>query len=112
MPDVKPRANRLYVSMRVYVRGEDVNGVPFDMEVESLNISRNGLAFHSPHEIAMAAPLDIVVQRSPLGPREFPPLFTSGKVMRVAPAEGGGFNIGIEFTGPKLMMFAAESEPS
>jgi len=93
--------------MHVFVRGEDTNGIPFDMEVDSTNVSRGGLAFHSPHNVAMDGSLEIVVERPPMGPREFPPLFTSGKVVRVKPADGGGFDIGVEFTGPKLMIFAA-----
>ena len=95
--------------MHVFVRGEDSSGVPFDMEVDSTNVSRGGLAFLSPFEIAMGAGLEIVVERPPQGPREFPPLFTSGKVVRMV-AAAGGFSIGVEFTGPKLMIFAAETE--
>ena len=110
MADSKPRAHRLQVSMHIFVRGEDTSGVPFDMEVDSQNISRNGLAYHSPHDVAMGANVDVVVERPPVGPREVPPLFTTGKVVRIRPAEGGGFDIGLEFTGPKLMIFAAETE--
>ena len=108
MAELHPRAHRLQVSMHVFVRGEDTSGIPFDMEVDSLNISRGGLAYHSPQEVAMGATLEIVVERPPMGPREFPPLFTTGKVVRVHPTDGG-FDIGVEFTGPKLMIFAAEA---
>ncbi len=107
MAETPPRAHRLQVSMHVFVRGEDTSGIPFDMEVDSLNVSRGGLAYHSSQEVAMGASLEIVVERPPMGPREFPPLFTTGKVVRVQPATGG-FDIGVEFTGPKLMIFAAE----
>jgi hypothetical protein len=97
--------------MHVFVRGEDSSGVPFDMEVDSTNVSRGGLAFLSPFAMEMGASLEIVVERPPLGPREFPPLFTSGKVVRMVPAtEAGRFNVGVEFTGPKLMMFSHEGE--
>jgi hypothetical protein len=109
MAELHPRANRLQVSLHVFVRGEDSSGIPFDMEVDSLNVSRGGLAYHSPDEVAMGASLEIVVERPPMGPRQFPPLFTTGKVVRVQPTSGGGFDIGVEFTGPKLMIFAAES---
>jgi len=109
MLEMRPRARRLEVSLHVFVRGEDTCGIPFDMEVDSLNVSRGGLAYHSPQEVAMGGSLEIVVERPPMGPREFPPLFTTGKVVRVHPADGG-FDIGVEFTGPKLMIFAAESE--
>jgi len=109
MAELRPRANRLQVSLHVFVTGEDANGVPFDIEVDSTNISRGGLAFHSEFAIAMGASLEIVVQRPALGPREFPPLFTSGKVVRMVP-EGDGYSIGVEFTGPKLMIFAAETD--
>jgi hypothetical protein len=110
MTDQKPRASRLHVSMHVFVRGENTSGIPFDMEVDSTNISRGGLAYHSPQEVAMGAKVDVVVERPPIGKREVPPLFTTGKVVRVMPAEGGGFDVGLEFTGPKLMIFAAETE--
>jgi hypothetical protein len=110
MPEMRPRGRRLEVSLHVFVRGEDTSGIPFDMEVDSLNVSRGGLAYHSPQEVAMGASLEIVVERPPMGPREFPPLFTTGQVVRVHRAAGGGFDIGLEFTGPKLMIFAAESE--
>jgi len=109
MADSKLRAHRLQVSMHIFVRGEDTSGVPFDMEVDSQNISRNGLAYLSPQEVAMGANIDVVVERPPIGPREVPPLFTTGKVVRVQPADGG-FDVALEFTGPKLMMFAAETE--
>jgi len=109
MPEIHPRAHRLQVSMHVFVRGEDASGVPFDMEVDSTNVSRGGLAFVSPLEIAMDAEMEIVVERPPMGPREFPPLFTSGKVVRMVKVAEGGFNVGVEFTGPKLMIFAAET---
>ena len=109
MADTTTRAHRLQVSMHVFVRGEDISGVPFDMEVDSQNVSRGGLAYHSPQEVAMGSNVDVVVERPPIGPREVPPLFTSGKVVRVDPSEGG-FVVALEFTGPKLMIFAAETE--
>ncbi|GEM_PF-6875831 len=104
------RAHRLQVSLHVFVRGEDTSGIPFDMEVESQNVSRGGLAYHSPQEVAMGADLEIVVERPPIAAREFPPLFTTGKVVRVRAVDSGGFDIGVEFTGPKLMIFAAETD--
>ena len=104
----QPRAHRLQVSMHVFVRGEDSNGVPFDMEVDSENVSRGGLAFHSPVGVEMGAELEIVVERPMIAQREAAPLFTTGKVVRMAPAESGGYAIGVEFTGPKLMTFATE----
>ena len=110
MAETKTRAHRLQVSMHVFVRGEDSSGVPFDMEVDSQNVSRGGLAYHSEQEVAMGASIDVVVERPPIGPREVPPLFTTGKVVRVDPAVGGGYEVALEFTGPKLMMFAHETE--
>ena len=109
MPNV-PRPNRLQVSMQVYVRGVDRHGVPFDISVDSKNVSRGGLMFTSEVAVAMDAQLDIVVERPPVGRREVPPLFTSGKVARVVPAkEGPGFDVSVEFTGPKLRMFSGET---
>ena len=109
MPQMQ-RPNRLQVSMQVYVRGVDSNGVPFDISVDSKNVSRGGLQFTSEVGIAMDAPLDIVVERPPVGRREVPPLFTTGKVVRAVPAkEGAGFDVSVEFTGPKLRMFSGET---
>lgn len=97
--------------MTVLVRGVDRNGVPFDVKVDSKNISRGGLLFRSGQELEIEAPLDIVVQRAAIGPLEFPPHFTSGKVVRVVPAkEGRGFEVSVEFTGPRLRMFTGETD--
>ncbi len=108
MPELPQRAHRLQVSMHVFVRGEDANGVPFDMEVDSENVSRGGLAFHSPVQLETGASIEIVVERPPVAQREVAPLFTSGKVVRATPVDAGGFTIAVEFTGPGLNTFASE----
>jgi hypothetical protein len=91
------------------VSGVDIHGVPFDINVDSSNVSRTGVAFSTELELAMGAELKIVVTRPPIGPREIPPVFTQGKVVRNVPSKSGqGFDIGIELTGPKLRMFSAE----
>lgn len=111
MPSRRNRPSRLQVSMTVLVRGVNRNGVPFDIKVDSKNVSRGGLAFFAEQEVEAGASLDIVVHRAPIGPREFPPHFTTGKAVRVVPAkEGHGYDISVEFTGPRLRMFAGETD--
>lgn len=103
------RPSRIQVSLKVMVSGVDVHGVPFDMQVDSNNVSRTGVAFTTELELAMGAELQIVVTRPPIGGREHPPAFTSGKVVRNVPSKSGkGFDVGIELTGPRLRMFSAE----
>jgi hypothetical protein len=103
------RPNRLEVSLKVKVSGVDANGVPFDIAVDSTNVSRGGLAFHADLAITAGAQLQIVVQRPPIGGREFPPFFTQGRVVRVAPSvDGRGSVVAVEFTGPRLRMFSGE----
>lgn len=110
MSEAPLRANRLPVSMHIFVRGVDASGVPFDTEVDSTNVSRGGLAFLTSIEMEMGGDLEIVVQRRAIGPREFPPLFTQGKIVRMVPADDNQFMVGVEFTGPKLTMFAHETD--
>jgi len=103
------RRNRLEVSLKVTVSGVDANGVPFQIAVDSTNVSRGGLAFHADLPIPAGAQLEIVVERPPIGGREFPPFFTQGRVVRLAPAAGGrGSEVAVEFTGPHLRMFSGE----
>ena len=111
MPGRKIRPSRLQVSMTVLVRGVNRNGVPFDIKVDSQNVSRGGLLFRAAQEVEAGADLDIVIHRAPIGPREFPPHFTTGKVARVAPAkEGKGYDVSVEFTGPRLRTFTGETD--
>jgi hypothetical protein len=105
MSELAGRPSRLAVRMQVFVRGVDANGVPFDMEVDSNNVSRGGLAFSCEMPLEAGAALDITVNRPPIGGREFPPHFTTGKVVRVHPKPGGGYDVGVEFTGPRLRIF-------
>ena len=96
--------------MQVFVKGVDRAGVPFDISVGSENVSRSGLMFRLDQEVQVGAELDVVVQRPPLARREFPPLFTRGKVVRVNPApEGSGYDIAVQFTGPQLRTFVQET---
>lgn len=96
--------------MQVFVRGADRIGEPFDMQVETENVSRGGLMFSTDRDIPLGSQLEIVVRRLPIGGREFEPLFTTGKVVRASLSERtSGFEIGVEFTGPRLQVFSAES---
>jgi len=103
------RPSRVAVSLKVKVSGVGTDGVPFQIAVDSTNVSRGGLAFHTEVAIPVGAQLEIVVERSPIGGREFPPFFTQGKVVRLAPAAGGrGAEVAVEFTGRHLRMFSGE----
>ena len=104
------RSSRLLVSLQTFVRGVGRNGEPFDVSVSSEDVSRTGLRFCATHDIAPGAELDIVIQRPPLGGREFPPFFTRGKVIRVIPLpDGSGYDVALDFTGPRLRTFVRES---
>lgn len=108
MPAEQParRSSRLQVSLQTFVRGVDKSGVPFDISVPSEDVSRSGLRFVVPSEVEVGAELDIVVQRPSLGGREFPPLFTRGKVVRVvAQPDGSGYDVAVDIIGPRLRMF-------
>ena len=108
MPGEQPsrRSSRLQVSLQTFVRGVDKGGVPFDISVPSEDVSRSGLRILMPSEVEVGAELDIVVQRPALGGREFPPLFTRGKVVRVAPQpDGSAYDVAVDIIGPRLRMF-------
>lgn len=109
MAPLPDRPQRMHISMQVLVKGVDRAGKPFDISVASENVSRGGLMFRFEQALAEGAELDIVVQRPPLGVRQFPPHFTRGKVVRVAPAaDGSGYDIAVQFTGPQLRTFVKE----
>ena len=103
------RPNRVEVSLKVTVSGVGADGAPFQIAVDSTNVSRGGLAFHTDLAIPIGAQLGIVVQRPSIGGREFPPFVTQGKVVRSVPSAGGsGSQVAVEFTGPRLRMFSGE----
>ncbi len=103
------RPQRMNISMQVLVKGVDRTGKRFDISVASENVSRGGLMFRFEQELEEGAELDIVVQRPPVGVRQFPPHFTRGKAVRVRPAkEGSGYDIAVQFTGPQLRTFVKE----
>ena len=96
--------------MQVFVRGKDRIGEAFDVRVDTDNVSRGGLMFRTDHDIPLGSQLEIVVRRLPIGGREFEPLFTTGRVVRTSLAKDSpGFEVGVEFTGPRLQVFSAES---
>lgn len=110
MPAELPRAHRLRVKLQVHVHGVDRAGKPFDASVGSDNVSRTGLMFRSPQDIEVGSEMDIVVRRPPLGGREFPPLFTRGKAVRVIPCpEEGGYDVALHFIGPQFRTYVGET---
>ncbi len=104
------RQSRLNVSMNAMIKGKDRFGQAFDETTASENISRGGLAFRTRRELEEGAELDIVIPRPPIGPREQPPFFTTGKVVRARlDVAGHDYVVAVQFTGPQFRTFMRET---
>ncbi|MFQ5663157.1 MAG: PilZ domain-containing protein [Terriglobia bacterium] len=104
-------SRRIYVSLPLLVRGHDVHGSPFEDTTASYNVSRDGASFLTYRELAVGQEVELIIPHRPLG-REggFRGDFeTTGEVRRVVAKEEGRWEVGIQFTGPRLRTYIPES---
>lgn len=104
------KSHRLEVSLPLLVRGRDVMGAAFEEATASYNVSREGASFTTRRELEMGQQLELSIPRRPGGPQTVASNFeTTGQVRRIIPKETGEYEVGVEFTGPRLRTFMSES---
>lgn len=67
-----------------------------EMETRTIDLSENGLRFHSPAEIPIDTQLEIELESSPICPGRAGPIHITAKVNSLAKAENG-YQVGIQF---------------
>ncbi len=101
------RQHRIGVALELRIRGSDRFGHPFEEMALSHDVSRGGCSFHATHEIAPGSTLNIEIFRR-LGAAQSS-FFTTGKVLRVVPADSGQHLIGVQFIGPQFPTYTSEA---
>jgi len=102
---------RVSVGLAVIVRGTDAAGHRFEETAHSYDLSRTGLSFVTPRDLAVGNDLEIVIPQggwSRTPDREFS---TLAHVVRVRDGEKEGERVvGVQFYGPHLnRVFVSES---
>jgi hypothetical protein len=93
---------RISVGLQIVVRGTDGSGRRFEETSQVLDVSRTGASFTCSRELPMGADLELLIPKLGLGRPSADDFQTLAHVMRVGPAEGGGFVIGAQFVGPRF----------
>ncbi len=109
-PKDKRRQRRIEAAITVQVRGFDVAGHPYDASTTAVQVSRRGLSFLTRHELAISAPLTVVIPgRGPVRPGEGPTdFFAEAIVLRTAKDDGDFYRVNVRFVGATLPMYSAE----
>jgi hypothetical protein len=100
------KQHRIGVSLQVRIRGKDRGGKPFDEMTHSDDLIRGGCSFHTTHELAVGAEVDVEIYRHI---RSASPFITRGVVLRATPADPGQFAVGVRFTGPHFPIYTSET---
>jgi hypothetical protein len=103
--DESRRQHRIGVALDVRIRGKDRHGQPFEEMTHSDDVSRGGCSFHTTHELAVGAEVEIEIFRHVPGSA---PFATKGMVLRVTAAEPRQFSVGVRFTGPQFPTYSSE----
>ncbi|HXE75669.1 MAG TPA: PilZ domain-containing protein [Candidatus Xenobia bacterium] len=105
------RHNRLEVALPLVVRGRDAYGAAFEDSTASYNVSREGASFVTRRELLVGQSLELIIPHRPrpheVSPR--PDFETTGVVRRLISRTEGEWEVGIEFTGPRLRTWMPES---
>ncbi len=105
------RTRRLEVALPLVVRGRDAYGAAFEDSTSSYNLSREGASFVTRRELAIGQPLEFIIPHRPL-PHEVSPrpdFETTGEVRRLVSRTEGEWEVGVQFTGPRLRTWMPES---
>src|SRR5574341_361596 len=104
-PTAEQRRNRrLEVALPLLVRGRDAYGAVFEDSTSSYNLSREGASFVTRRELVVGQSLEFIIPHRPL-PHETSPrpdFETTGEVRRLISKSEGEWEVGVEFTGPRL----------
>lgn len=106
----KRSQRRVEAAIPIQVRGLDSAGVEYDDSTNALEVSRRGLSFLTKRDLAMFAPLTIVIPgRGPLRPNEGPSdFFAEATVVRTIREDDEYFRVGVRFMGATLPMYSSE----
>ena len=105
------RNRRLEVALPLLVRGRDVYGAAFEDSTSSYNLSREGASFVTRRELALGQSLEFILPHRPL-PHETTPrpdFETTGEVRRLTVRNESEWEVGVQFTGPRLRTYMSES---
>ena len=104
-------SRRIFVTLPLLVRGQDIHGHAFEDTTSSYNVSRDGASFLTTRELAMGQPLALIIPRRPLrreggSQADFE---TTGEIRRIIPKQEGQWEVGVLFTGPRLRTYMPET---
>jgi hypothetical protein len=102
---------RVQAALPIQVKGVDASGVAYDDVTSAIEVSRRGLSFFTPHQLAVFATLTIVIPgRGPLRPHEgHSDFFTEATVVRTIKEDENTYRVGVRFIGATLSMYSAEA---
>ena len=105
------RHHRLEVALPLRVRGRDACGAAFEDSTSSYNVSREGASFVTRRELLVGQSLEFIIPHRPqpheVSPR--PDFETTGVVRRLISRTEGEWEVGVEFTGPRLRTYIPET---
>ena len=105
--DEQRRQHRIGVSLELHVAGTDQGGIAFEEMTHSNDVSRGGCSFHTAHEMAVGAEIDIeVIRHIAKSQSNFQ---TRGLVVRIATDPPAGFLAAVRFIGPQFPTYSRES---
>ncbi|MFQ5695349.1 MAG: PilZ domain-containing protein [Terriglobia bacterium] len=102
-------SRRLEVALAILVSGRDIHGNAFSDSTSSYDVSRQGASFVTKRELALGQEVSLII------PRRRPPrgavadFETTGAVRRIAAHGPGAWEVGVEFTGPRLRTYFSEN---
>jgi hypothetical protein len=107
----KRSQRRVEAAIPIQVRGLDVAGVEYDDSTTALEVSRRGLSFLTRHELALFAPLTVVIPgRGPMRPEDGPSdFFAEAAVVRSVKEDEEFYCVAVRFMGATLPMYSSEA---
>jgi len=101
------RQHRIGVALEVWIRGANRHGIAFEEVTHSDDVSRSGCSFHTTHEVALGAEIEIEIIRHITGSSSS--FRTRGRVLRVTPEAPERFFVGVRFIGAQFPTYSSES---
>lgn len=101
---------RVEAALAIRVQGVDSAGEAYNDDVTALEVSRRGLSFLTPRELALFTIVTIIIAgrgpaRAGQGPTDF---FTEAAVVRCSKDQEGVNRVGVRFLGASLPMYSPE----
>ena len=106
----KRSQRRVEAAIAIRVQGVDSAGMTYDEDATALEVSRRGLSFLTPRELATFATLTVIIPgRGPVRPDEgATDFFTEATVVRSVKEDGQFYRVSVRFMGATLPMYSAE----